>query len=197
MAPCKEVRRLTACLTMWYGWIVSENLGGIIIGFGNMGHVHQYAMDVCRVETLAIIDNNPKLTGEPAIYPSLEVYDGPVPDLVIISSPTYEHIVHTQDIIDRFGMVGLRGVLLEKPPVRTVEEVARLRELSRRFGHIMVGEVEHYNPALGGLANFPGRPLSATFNRQVNLEYFLRGARPWFLDESKSGGIVLDMMIHD
>lgn len=169
---------------------------GIILGYGKMGITHREAAQVHGAEIVAVIDPDPaarqasKLPSYASIQelaPAINV------DFAVISTPTDLHASALSDVITRFP--GLLGILLEKPPVRTSVELKHLRKT--KFPHIFIGEVEHYNPELKLLLNLNCQPKSLTLNRQVNLEYFLNDSKPWFPQESRSGGIILDLMIHD
>jgi len=60
-----------------------------------------------------------------------------------------------------------------------------------------VGEVECYNPILNQALAFTSYPTSISIHRRVNLDFFIGQNTPWFLDSELSGGIVVDLMIHD
>lgn len=177
----------------------STSLRGIIIGYGNMGRVHRAAAEHLGVRVGAIIDTDPEITREqtsPPVYANVASAPAELaPEFAVIATPTDQHLDTLREVLSRFP--SLKGVLLEKPPVRTTTEVADLRKISVKSSAIFVGEVEQYNAQLQDFFSWNGRPILIKFNRQVNLEYFLHGAQPWFLDERRSGGIVLDMMIHD
>lgn len=178
---------------------MTKELEGIIVGYGNMGAVHHHAAEVSGARIIGVVDSDPTrrppgdvfYATEPAGLSHLR------PDFVVVSSPTPAHVEHVDEVVRLFRDTSLQGILLEKPPVRTTHELEQIREIARTFGHICVGEVEHYNPKLARFMDNPDEPEHIRMTRQINLEYFLHGARPWFLDEGKSGGIVLDAMIHD
>jgi predicted dehydrogenase len=92
-----------------------------------------------------------------------------------------------------------RHVLLEKPIALSLEEADAIGAAASAAGRVlMVGHVLRYFPEIVELrrrldAGELGRPLSATA---------LRLSAPpdwneWMLDPAKSGGVLVDMMIHD
>lgn len=177
---------------------MAKAIEGLLIGFGNMGqtHLERYktlGVPISIVETdeeKAKIARACRLT----VYPSISG----VPQInqigfFDICTPTYLHFQHLQEAIQH-----KKPILVEKPVVRTREEVKMLRGLSNDYPvPIFVAEVEQYNPQLQGFLSYTDAPVSIRIKRAVNLESFLQGAKPWFLDENLSGGIVLDLMIHD
>jgi predicted dehydrogenase len=92
-----------------------------------------------------------------------------------------------------------KHVLLEKPIALTLDDADAIGAAARAAGRVlMVGHVLRYFPEIVELrrrleAGELGRPLSATAVRL--------SAPPdwneWMLDPAKSGGVLVDMMIHD
>ncbi|HZH02619.1 MAG TPA: Gfo/Idh/MocA family oxidoreductase, partial [Myxococcaceae bacterium] len=168
---------------------------GLVIGFGNMGLTHCERYAAMGVE-VAVVDIDPA-GRENARARGLRVYgslDEMTPDSVgffDICSPTHLHYAQIR-------AVGLHGkpIFVEKPLVRTPEELAALRR-DPPNAPLFVGEVEHYNPSLASFLSYSGQPYSVQVRREVDLDFFTLGTTPWFLNETLSGGIVLDLMIHD
>jgi len=90
-------------------------------------------------------------------------------------------------------------VLLEKPIAISLDDADAIGAAATAAGRVlMVGHVLRYFPEIGELrrlldAGELGRPLSATA---------LRLSAPpdwneWMLDPAKSGGVLVDMMVHD
>lgn len=178
---------------------------GVILGLGSMGQTHRSRYRRLGVEICAVVDSDAgrraeaRRQGLPA-YGELHEVEMAGVDFVDICTPTDRHYEQIRAV-----MALGKAIFVEKPVVRTRAEVAALRG-SGYGGVIFVGEVEQYNPRLREFvdgAPQPGGPRAPRWprwiemRREVNLEYFLRGARPWFLDEERSGGMVLDLMIHD
>lgn len=169
---------------------------GVLVGFGTMGRTHQQRFARLGVTIAGVVDPDPAAQAAAAAL-DLPVTDRLTPamaagaDFIDLCTPTHLHHQQIREAID----LGL-AIFVEKPVVRTRAEVADLRSYQGP-ALIFVGEVEHYNPALAPFLE-DGSPLSSLeIDREVDLGFFLRDARPWFLDEQQSGGLVLDLMIHD
>jgi predicted dehydrogenase len=117
-------------------------------------------------------------------------------DVLDVCSPTH---LHAQAVIAA-AMAG-RHVVCEKPLARGFDEALAAVRACRRTGvRLFVAHVVRYFPeyALARekvVAGAVGRVATQRFER---LAY--RPKKPagnWFLDEAKSGGIILDLMIHD
>ncbi len=169
---------------------------GILVGFGTMGQTHYLRYAQLGVPILAVIDPDPAARGHAASYGMFayaRLDEAPLheADFVDICTPTYLHYEQIKAAMDR-----KLAVFVEKPVVLTKSEAEELSE-TPYSPPIFVGEVEHYNPSLAPFLAYQGQPRAISISREVNLEFFLRGARPWFLDERLSGGLILDCMIHD
>ena len=92
-----------------------------------------------------------------------------------------------------------KHVLLEKPIALTLDDADAIGDAARANGRVlMVGHVLRYMPEIVELRRLLGtgelgRPLAATA---------LRLSAPpdwnaWMLDPAKSGGVLVDMMVHD
>ncbi|MBI4125703.1 MAG: Gfo/Idh/MocA family oxidoreductase [Deltaproteobacteria bacterium] len=170
---------------------------GILIGFGNMGQTHWERYQHLGVGLLAVVEvdeTKTKLAQAKGlrVYPSLsKVSKVQEANFIDICTPTHPHFQHIEEAM-RFE----KPIFVEKPIVRLPEEAQKLRRINYPFP-IFVGEVEHYNPKLKPFLDYTGKPQTISIRREVNLDFFLEGTAPWFLDEKLSGGIVLDTMIHD
>lgn len=172
---------------------------GVIVGYGTMGRVHHGRLRTLGAEVVAVVD--PCLdSGAQASLHSVrlctdlaDLQNEPVIDFICICSPTHLHLTHIEQALP-FGA----ALLVEKPVVRTPREADRLRQLPLPRP-LMVAEVEQFNPALAPFLHLQGTPRRIRISRRVNLEAFLHGSspQPWFLNEQLSGGIVVDLMIHD
>jgi predicted dehydrogenase len=91
-------------------------------------------------------------------------------------------------------------VICEKPLALTMEDGQAMIEATRAAGtRLLVGQVVRFFPEYRRIANALrdgqiGRPVTLTMLRQGS---FPGGRRSWYQDEAQSGGIFLDMMIHD
>lgn len=92
-----------------------------------------------------------------------------------------------------------KHVYCEKPMGLTADECDRMISQARQHGRIlMVGQVLRFWPAYLHLKQFVsegkyGRIQSATFARRAGIPDWSK----WLTDNSRSGGAILDMLIHD
>lgn len=169
---------------------------GVIVGYGTMGRVHFERYRQLAVDIPAIVEVDPTRWAcatqcVPSVCATLADAEMTFVDSIDICTPTY---LHFQQICE--AMAYGKAIFVEKPVVRTMEEVRRLRALSYDQP-VFVGESEQFNRRLTPFLRYPDRPRTITITRDVNLDFFLKDGNPWFLDTEKSGGIVLDCMIHD
>jgi UDP-N-acetylglucosamine 3-dehydrogenase len=171
---------------------------GILVGFGNMAKVHLAIYKKLNIEIIGVVETD--LSKQHIIKDAdikfvaltlSEISNLTEFDFIDICTPTY---MHYQNLLD--AMKFDKPIMIEKPLVRTQQEVDSLRKISFNK-QVFVAEIEHYNPKLTEFLTYNQTPISIKMIREVNLEYFLKGSTPWFLDYQKSGGIVLDLMIHD
>ncbi|HEV8672160.1 MAG TPA: Gfo/Idh/MocA family oxidoreductase [Candidatus Limnocylindria bacterium] len=116
-------------------------------------------------------------------------------DLVVVATPTHLHA--------EYAIAAAKAgkhVFCEKPIARTREQAeAMVRACDDAGVRLAVGHVVRYFPEYqrakamlddGTL----GRPAIATLTRG---NFSVGSARGWYLDAAKSGGVVLDLMLHD
>jgi predicted dehydrogenase len=116
-------------------------------------------------------------------------------DLVVVASPTYLHADHVIAAA-RSG----KHVFCEKPIARTLDDArAMVRACDQTGVRLAIGHVVRFFPeyrrakdVLDGGAL--GRAAVATLTRGT---VPVGAARAWYLDPAKSGGVVLDLMLHD
>lgn len=158
---------------------------GAIVGFGSMGKLHLQCYKKLGVEITSVVDP----LQENCLKNISEIPSDV--DFIDICSPSYLHFQHLQQVV-KFQ----KPIFVEKPLVIEQSEVDTLRKL-RYNKTIFVGEVELYNACLEPFFNYKKQPKHIRISRRVNLDFFLKNSVPWFLDSKLSGGIVMDLMIHD
>jgi predicted dehydrogenase len=116
-------------------------------------------------------------------------------DLVIVATPTYLHAKH--------AIAAARAhkhVFCEKPLARTLADAeAMVRACDEARVSLAVGHVVRFFPEYRRAkelldAGALGRPAMGTMTRG---NFAVGSARGWYLDPDKSGGVVLDLMLHD
>lgn len=129
------------------------------------------------------------------VYPDLEAML-PQVDVVDICSPTHLHA----SMVIKVAQAG-KHIVCEKPLARTVEQGQQMIAACRKAGvKLFVAHVVRFFPeyALAKAIVSQGK-----IGRLATIRLSRGSFRPkkpvgnWFLDEEKSGGLLLDLMIHD
>lgn len=173
-----------------------------VLGAGFMGGTHARAYaKIAGVQVAAISSRNlekaRKLTDEVGGNPTtddLAIIGDPAIDAVSIALPTHLH----KPMVLAALQAG-KHVLLEKPfalNVADCEEMITAWKQSGRF--LMIGQTLHFWPEYVALIDFVhsgrlGRPISAVASRLSQRPAW----SSWFTEVDKSGGAVLDLMVHD
>jgi myo-inositol 2-dehydrogenase / D-chiro-inositol 1-dehydrogenase len=129
------------------------------------------------------------------VYPSLDEMLPDV-DVVDICSPTHLH----HEMALKAAAAG-KHIVCEKPLARTTEQAREMLAACRKAGvQLLVAHVVRFFPeyALAHSAVAEGQIGKPGVIRLHRGSY--RPKKPagnWFLDEAKSGGILMDLMIHD
>ena len=129
------------------------------------------------------------------VYPSLEQMLPDV-DVVDICSPTHLH----HEMALKAAAAG-KHIICEKPLARTTKQAREIVIACQKAGvHLLVAHVVRFFPeyALARAAVLEGQIGKPGVIRLHRGSY--RPKKPagnWFLDEVKSGGILMDLMIHD
>ena len=172
-----------------------------IIGAGSMGRAHARAWaaighggDIRYVVAPAPARTLPGAEGARSIPDIAVVLRDAEVDVVSVCTPTDSHA----DIAARALSAG-KNVLLEKPLAVTVEEGAMLRDVAAASpGILMVAHVVRFFPGYRRLrALVDSGTLGAV--RAVRACRIAAAAPlpPWFADEARSGGMLVDLGVHD
>src|SRR5215510_8187019 len=172
-----------------------------IVGAGSMGPTHAagWAKTPARIvgfaaETSREADVLAKRY-DAKVYPSLDALLRDV-DVIDICSPTHLH--HEMALK---AAAASKHIVCEKPLARTTEQAQEIVNACRKAGvQLLVAHVVRFFPeyALAHSAVIEGQIGKPGVIRLHRGSY--RPKKPignWFLDEAKSGGILMDMMIHD
>lgn len=173
-----------------------------LVGAGGMAGV--YANSIERIEDAtvsAVASPNSAEAFVRETVPSATAYadygdlfdEEPV-DAVAVLTPTDTH----SDVVLAAADRGL-DVICEKPLARTMAGARELREAVERSGiTFMTAHVTRFFPAYAEAkdrvdAGDVGNPCVARTKRAFGFE----GDRGWFDDEKRSGGVLLDLAVHD
>ena len=172
-----------------------------LIGTGLMGTTHAAAWHAagatlhgCLAETEAEAAALAQQYGA-RVYGSLAALLAGV-DVVDLCTPTHLHAQHALA-----AAAAGRHIVCEKPLARTVAEARAVVEACQQAGvHLLVAQVVRYFPeyALAQAQVQAGHIGTPAVLRLARCGF--RPRRPthnWFVDEAKSGGLILDLMIHD
>lgn len=171
-----------------------------VVGVGGMGSVHarKYAL-MDAVELFAFDRNSDALeqycsnfNAKPA-----QTLEGLVAhvDAIDVCTPTDSHFG-----VAMTAITGGKPVLIEKPMARTVEECEELIEAADKHGvQVMPGQVvrffAEFEAANRAVATGKvGRAATARTRRGGKAP---KGSDLWFHDHERSGGILLDLAVHD
>lgn len=188
-----------------------------IVGFGFMGQMHYKCWSALEgAEVVAVCDVNPNIeedtkkavgnigdTEEAVDFSSLRLYtdfeemlkSGEL-DAVSITLPTSLHA----DFSIKALAAGV-NVFCEKPMALNVEDCERMIAEAKRSGKVLqIGHCVRFWPEYAEAKQIVdsgdyGRVIAATFQRLGSAPTWSKDN--WFMDEKRSGGVALDLHIHD
>ncbi|HEY9774466.1 MAG TPA: Gfo/Idh/MocA family oxidoreductase [Planktothrix sp.] len=171
-----------------------------IAGAGFMGEVHALRWQRhTDVELLGVFDCEADSAArlELPVFKSWDEMLAAKPDVIDICTPTTTHV----ELIEKACQAGL-SILVEKPLARTLADCDRCIELVEKYKvNLMVGHVVRYFPEYQAArtAVLDGRIGTPATARMGRLAPFPRAQRKvnWYADTASSGGLILDMIIHD
>ena len=175
-----------------------------VIGYGTMGRLHSsYLKQLPGVELAAVADldeerrQNAQDTLGVKVYNSgAELINDPSIDLVDIAVPTDVHYQLLEQAIRQD-----KHIFCEKPLVRTFAECDHIEKLAQTttkkvgVGHVVRFSPEYVAARENFLSGKIGRvAVARTFRGGSS---FPRGYEDWYADYDRSGGVILDLAIHD
>jgi predicted dehydrogenase len=172
-----------------------------VAGAGFVAKIHLAAWRRLGVARLVVYDVHPDRASQAAtdagaeIAISLPELIGGV-DVVDICTPTDDHRA-TAEAAAAAG----RHVICEKPIARSIGDALALTDACRRVGvRLFVAHVTRYFPEYVAAraavaAGRIGRPAVLRLRRESSRPS--KAATSWIFDDARSGGMILDLMIHD
>ncbi|MBD3226854.1 MAG: hypothetical protein GF329_01595 [Candidatus Lokiarchaeota archaeon] len=177
------------------------NIG--LIGIGKIGRIHilsanelhntkfiaVYHPDMIKAERFADTYNVEKIYDDLDEFLALREIDA-----VDICTPTHTHYEFIETCIK-----SNKPILVEKPITRTLEEFDHVVELiNRDKNKLMVAQYCRFIPEYKMARKIInqgkiGTPINIKAHRYVNAPTY----KNWFFNEKLSGGIILDLLIHD
>ncbi|MGZ9583998.1 Gfo/Idh/MocA family protein [Paenibacillus marinisediminis] len=174
-----------------------------IVGCGGMGHVHAFAYHkMPDVELTAVCDIIPERAADIAdhtgatAYTSIdEMLANAEFDVISVTVPSYLH----KEMAIKAAEAG-KHVISEKPISLSLADTQEMMDVCERNGvRLFVGHVVRFFPEYVQIK----RAVDQGKLGQLGVAHTKRsGAHPgdvssWFREEDKSGGVILDLMIHD
>lgn len=173
-----------------------------MIGAGTMGRIHSASISasgMAKVEKIYALDDGAAqlaaIHDAAVARTAAEIINDPAIDVVVIASPTDTHAGYLS-----LCHAAEKHVFCEKPVVRTENEADIIEKLFAGYDrHVTVGHVVRFmgeyqqmrekvqSEALGSIG-------TARFGRCGS---FPVGWNNWFGDFERSGGVILDLSIHD
>lgn len=172
-----------------------------IVGAGSMGAVHAGAWDLLDADLVGVTAAEPDIAEALATrhgarsFPNVSSLLAEV-DVLDVCAPTHLHA----EMVLAAADAGVH-VICEKPLARSVEQGAQARAACEHAGvRLLVAHVVRFFPEYAAardavLRGAIGQPAIVRLAR--NSFQPRKAANNWFLDETKSGGLVFDLMIHD
>jgi UDP-N-acetylglucosamine 3-dehydrogenase len=174
-----------------------------VVGAGTMGRVHADAyVQMPNAELVAICDTKLEAAQRLADKYSVRAFDNVKSlltdvdvDLVDICTPTHTHF----DYIKAAAAAG-KNICCEKPLTRTTGQAMEALRLCEEAGVVLFpAQVLRWFPEFRKMHDLIvsgaiGTPVVARTSR---CSAYPRGTDDWFADMKNSGGVVLDMIIHD
>ncbi|MDB5045180.1 MAG: putative dehydrogenase [Deinococcus sp.] len=170
-----------------------------IIGSGSMGQVHARAWHALGVE-FGVYSRDAERAAQLAAehgavtYPDLATLLADV-TVVDVCLPTYLH----RETVEAAARAG-RHVVCEKPLALSNEDAAAMVQACEAAGvRLFVAMVVRFFPQYRSARDLVqagriGTPRVLRLRRVSSPPY---GGTSWFADETKSGGMILDLMLHD
>ncbi len=175
----------------------------VLLGAGSMGRAHAHAYPtIPDVQVVAVVDRDRAAAealaaslGARAYMEIAEALDAERPDAIDCCLPTGLHRAAVE-------AAAARGchTICEKPLALAPDDGRAMIAACRAAGvHLLVAQVVRFFPEYRQLAaeardGRVGRPVLCTLLRQG---FYPSGDAGWYRDEARSGGIFLDLMIHD
>ncbi len=168
-----------------------------MVGAGGISHVHIDAWKRLGADLVVYSKRGaPQLVSEHGYGRVVGSLDQLLDDCEVVDvvTPTYTHPELVEMALERG-----RDVICEKPLALDVQTARRLVELAARLGQrLFVAHVVRYFPAYATLKDAVDRSEIG----EVAVARFSRVSAPpdwadWFKDEDLSGGVILDLAVHD
>jgi predicted dehydrogenase len=173
-----------------------------IIGLGFMGSIHASAWQNTPAKVVGLVSQDPSANAKIASQTGATVYDSleamlPHVDVVDVCTPTHLHYEMVLEAISAH-----KHVVCEKPLARNLPEARAMVQSAEQEGVLLlVGHVVRFFPEYVQTKRIveSGQIGKVGVTRLTRCSFQPARNNPdsWFHDVAKSGGMMLDLMIHD
>jgi UDP-N-acetylglucosamine 3-dehydrogenase len=179
-----------------------NTIGVLIIGYGTMGKKHFISYQkIKQVKIVGVVDHiSPIFTNLEQKVPHFKTIQEAFAqlkqvDVIDICLPTYLHTEYVK-IAAQHG----KAIICEKPIARTMEEAEEIIQVCKTNNvHLYIGHVVRFFPEYKAAKKMI---LEERIGDTVHIYMFRNSPYPkswnsWYKDDKKSGGLILDLLIHD
>lgn len=178
-----------------------KKINVLVLGAGVMGRMHLKAYKkIKHVEVIGVVDHQPnkiRENKEEQFFTSFENAFNKCSgiDVVDICLPTPLH----KKFIKKAARLG-KDIICEKPLALSLDDVQEIIKICERYRvKLFVGHVGRFFPAYERAKELidSGAIGQASVLRMTRNSRFPITWNDWYKDEQKSGGLILDLLIHD
>lgn len=164
-----------------------------------------YAKNLARMKTVQLVgvcDKDPERARhmgalcDASVYKDVEeLFKEQTPEVACLCLPTHLHKEYTLRLAER----GIH-VICEKPMALDLLDMELMESACKKAGvRLFIGHVVRFFPSYADAARSVGagkigKPAMAHLKRYGS---FPRGAKDWYRNREQSGGVIMDLMIHD
>jgi predicted dehydrogenase len=173
-----------------------------LIGCSGMGRVHAAMLTQAGFRLVLCVDVNMSAAealgsayGAEAAHDAAAAFQRRDVDVVCIATPTHTHA----ELVQAAARAG-KHIFCEKPFCRTVAQCRRTMDVVKKSKvKLFVGHVVRYFQEFEAMRRqiAEGKVGVPGFVKLYRGGIFPGGPNSWFADYEKSGGVILDCMIHD
>jgi UDP-N-acetylglucosamine 3-dehydrogenase len=174
-----------------------------VVGSGGMGRTHAAAYaGMSEVQLVGVCDIEYRLAEELAASLNTQAYssfeamiEAVSPEVVSLTIPSYLHTEYALKAAEK----GIH-IICEKPISLSLEDSKAMIDSCQKHGvRLFVGHVVRFFPEYVHMK----QTVEAGKLGRVGVAHLKRAGgdpgeiKPWFRDETKSGGVIVDLMVHD
>lgn len=179
-----------------------------LVGAGGMARTHAgcYAA-IPNAVVVGVMDIRTEVAQELAVLHGATAYtdfgamlEETRPDIVDVCCPTPFHVDYVCGAAVRAAELGIRGISTEKPMGRSLDDCDRMIAAAEAAGiPLFVAQVVRFFPEFALMkrevdAGAVGKPAAIRTRRGGRMP---RAWDDWYADFARSGGLILDLLVHD